>query len=139
LASERIRHSTSDDLRAVLDLWRSAGAKATVTDSVERLSALLLADPGALLVADIEGAVVGTLIVAWDGWRGSFYRLAVHPEHRRRGLATRLVRQGEVQLRERGAIRLSAIVAGDEPSAPNFWSAAGYTRQAQRLRFVRNF
>jgi predicted MFS family arabinose efflux permease len=38
---------------------------------------LLNADPEALLVAEVDGVVVGSLIAAWDGWRGSFYRLAV--------------------------------------------------------------
>jgi ribosomal protein S18 acetylase RimI-like enzyme len=43
--------------------------------------------PGALLVAEIDGVLAGSLIAAWDGWRGSFYQPAVSPEHRRRGLA----------------------------------------------------
>ena len=35
--------------------------------------------------------MVGSLIAAWDGWRGSFYRLAVHPERRRQRIATALL------------------------------------------------
>jgi ribosomal protein S18 acetylase RimI-like enzyme len=83
--------------------------------------------------------VVGSLIAAWNGWRGSFYRLAVHPEHRRNGLATRLVREGEKRLRDRGAVRLDAIVAADEVGAMSFWRAVGYEHQGDRSRFVRNF
>jgi ribosomal protein S18 acetylase RimI-like enzyme len=110
----------------------------TVTDSVDSLSGLLAADPGALLVADAGRRVVGSLIAAWNGWRGSFYRLAVHPEYRRRGLATLLVREGETRLRELGAVRLDAIAAADELAAIGFWSAVGYERQGDRSRFVRN-
>jgi len=73
----------------------------------------------------------------WDGWRGSFYRLAVHPEHRREGLATELVREGERRLAAHDAERLTAIVAGEDPGAHEFWAAAGYERQADRERFVR--
>ncbi len=90
---------------------------------------MLWADPGALLVAEHAGIVVGSLIAAWDGWRASFYRLAVAPEHRRKGLATTLLREGERRLRERGAIRLTAIVADNEAGAMGFWRAAGYERQ----------
>jgi ribosomal protein S18 acetylase RimI-like enzyme len=88
--------------------------------------------PLALLIADARGEVVGSLIVAWNGWRGSFYRLVVHPDHRRRGLATRLVREGETRLRDRGAVRLDAIVA-DEVAAMSFgaWSATSVSMTAR--------
>ena len=79
------------------------------------------------------------MIAAWNGWRGSFYRLAVDPGHRRRGLATRLVRLGEQRLRERGALRIDALAATHEPVATGFWEACGYRSQPERTRFVRNF
>ncbi len=42
-----------------------------------------------------DGAIVATLIAAWDGWRGNMYRLAVAPELRREGIARTLVEAGE--------------------------------------------
>jgi ribosomal protein S18 acetylase RimI-like enzyme len=120
-------------------MWAASGSRPTVTDSIESLCSLLAVDPHALLIAQARGDVVGSLIAAWNGWRGSFYRLAVHPEHRRNGLATRLVREGEKRLRDRGAVRLDAIVAADEVGAMSFWRAVGYEHQGDRSRFVRNF
>jgi ribosomal protein S18 acetylase RimI-like enzyme len=131
-----IRNATEGDISTVLDLWVAADSVPTVTDSRDGLVRLLRADPGALLVAEHAGIVVGTLIAAWDGWRGSFYRLAVSPEHRRRGLATMLLREGERRLHECGAVRLTAIVADQESGAIGFWRAAGYERQQHRARFV---
>jgi ribosomal protein S18 acetylase RimI-like enzyme len=139
LSSSSIRHGTPDDLDGVLDLWALSAAPPTVTDNIEALRSLVAQDPYALLMAGARGEVVGSLIAAWNGWRGSFYRLVVHPDHRRRGLATRLVREGEKRLRDRGAVRLDAIVAADEVAAMSFWSAVGYARQHDRSRFVRNF
>jgi ribosomal protein S18 acetylase RimI-like enzyme len=137
LTSWTIRDGGQDDLEALLRLWRLSDALPTVTDSVESLSRLLAFDARAILVADTQGEVVGSLISAWNGWRGSFYRLAVAPSFRRRGMASALVREGEKRLRERGAIRLDAIVATDEASAQRFWTAVGYERQDNRSRFVR--
>jgi ribosomal protein S18 acetylase RimI-like enzyme len=133
-----IRNATEEDIAAVLDLWAAAGSLPSVSDSPDGLARLLAADPQALLVAELGGALVGSLIAAWDGWRGSFYRLAVLPEHRRKGLATTLLREGERRLRGRGAVRLTAIVADDEAGAMDFWRAAGYERQPHRARFVRH-
>ena len=137
--SPRIRPGSDDELGAVLDLWSVAETVPTPTDRLEPLRVLLSFDPGALIVADAGEELVGSLIAAWNGWRGSFYRLAVHPAYRRRGLGMRLVRAGEEHLRERGAVRLDALVADDQAAALGFWHAAGYEHQADRRRFVRNF
>lgn len=133
-----IRNATKEDIQSVLDLWAAAGSLPSVTDSRDGLTQLLATDPQALLVAEFDGVLAGSLIAAWDGWRGSFYRLAVSPEHRRKGLATMLLREGERRLRERGAVRLTAIVADDEVGAMAFWRAVGYEQQQHRARFVRH-
>lgn len=120
----------------MLRLWVASGGHKTVTDSHEGLLTLLASDDDALLVAEHDGKLVGSLIAVWDGWRGSFYRLAVHPHNRRRGIATALLREGERRIRARGAVRLTAIAVEDDPPAVGFWRAAGYERQRSRVRFV---
>jgi ribosomal protein S18 acetylase RimI-like enzyme len=65
-------------------------------------------------VAEVDGRIVGALIAASDGWRGSMYRLAVDPQYRGRGIARRLVACGEARLRERGVPRVTALVSGED-------------------------
>lgn len=132
-----IRIAAEDDIASVLDLWVASGSQPSVSDSPDGLARLLADDPQALLVAELDGVLAGSLIAAWDGWRGSFYRLVVSPEHRRKGLARMLLAEGERRLRDRGAVRLTAIVADDEAGAMAFWRAAGYEHQQHRARFVR--
>jgi hypothetical protein len=48
------------------------------------------------------------------------------------------VRAGERHLAERGARRVTALVAHDEPDAVGLWAAAGYARDADIVRWVRN-
>jgi ribosomal protein S18 acetylase RimI-like enzyme len=133
-----IRLATPDTFGRVLGLWLAADADPTVTDTIDSLGCLHATDPEALLIAEENGDVIGTLIAAWNGWRGSLYRLAVHPRRRRQGVATCLVREGERRLRDRGALRIDAIIADDDPAAEGFWNANGYARQQGRSRFVRN-
>jgi ribosomal protein S18 acetylase RimI-like enzyme len=130
------RNATSSDLAAVLELWRTAGVAPGVSDTHDGVAARLRHDPEGLLIADCDGVPIGSLIAVWDGWRGSFYRLAVRPERRREGIAAALLGEGERRLRARGAQRLTAIVADQDPGAMEFWRAAGYRRQADRTRFV---
>jgi len=132
-----IRRAREADIGSVLRLWAIAGGPESVGATREGILRLLATDRDGLLPAESDGELIGTLIAVWDGWRGSFYRIAVHPERRRQGLATALLQEGERQLTGRGAIRLTAIVAHDDPAAVGFWQAAGYRRQTDRVRFVR--
>ncbi len=133
-----LRPARHEDIDAILRLWREASAVPSVTDDAESLRNLLDRDSHALLIAELDGRIAGSLIAAWDGWRASFYRLAVAPSHRRLGLARALVAAGEAQLRARGARRFTALVDTGEEHALAFWTAAGYRAQHERLRFVRD-
>jgi ribosomal protein S18 acetylase RimI-like enzyme len=103
-------------------------------DDIRSLRLLVAHDPGALLIAKADSQIVGSVIAAWDGWRGSAYRLVVAPELRRRGLGRRLVSEAENRLAALGAVRLQAIVEESEPLATGFWRASAWHEQAERLR-----
>jgi ribosomal protein S18 acetylase RimI-like enzyme len=132
-----VRRGTTRDVAAVLQLWRDAGAVPGTTDDTGGLQALLDFDAGAMLVAEVDGDVVGSLIAAWDGWRGNMYRLAVRPAHRRHGIASRLVRAGEERLRSLGCRRITALVVDEHDHAVALWTHVGYTRVPGTRRFVR--
>jgi ribosomal protein S18 acetylase RimI-like enzyme len=134
-----IRPAEPEDVPGVLRLWAIARSEHAATPDrqpdVERLVHEL---PGSLLVAERDGELVGALIAAWDGWRGNMYRLSVHPIHRRQRIGLALVRAGETRLRERGARRVTALVAHDDRVAAALWDAAGYPRDSVIGRRVRN-
>lgn len=134
-----IRPAARDDITGVLDLWAASRSAAAVTpDTHESASRLLERDPEALLVAVEDGVVVAALVAGWDGWRANLYRLAVRPTHRRRGVARALVDAAHERLRASGAPRATALVAADEADAAGFWEAAGYGRDPQMARYVRD-
>ena len=132
-----IRRCDADDAESLLALWSAAGSSPSVTDTVADVRRAIGHPEGAVFVAEIDGAVVGSLIATWDGWRGNMYRLAVLPQYRRQGIATALVREGEAELRRRGARRTSAIVLIDAEHADGFWTHSGYIRQHEAGRFTK--
>ena len=137
--SVTVRSATAADVDAVLAVWAEArSAAARTPDTPEAVHALLERDPGALLVAERDGRLVGALVAGWDGWRGNVYRLGVVPTHRREGIARLLVEAGHERLRELGARRVTALVGGDEGAAHRLWRAVGYQRDEFVHRFVRD-
>lgn len=118
-----IRPATASDIEVVIRVWKDAGAHPTITDDCEGLARLLADAPGSLLVATDAGEVIGTIIAAWNGWRGGIYRIAVASSHRRMGLATTLLRHAIQRLESLGARRIDAFVVADDPLAGAFWDA----------------
>jgi ribosomal protein S18 acetylase RimI-like enzyme len=133
-----IRSARADELDAVLAFWRLATEVPSSTDDLAGLSALMARDPGALVVASEDGAIIGTLIAGWDGWRGAFYRVGVHPEYRGRGIGRALVREGEARLTSRGCRRLSLFAVAAHQGAVAFWTALGYQPDPDEVRFTKN-
>jgi ribosomal protein S18 acetylase RimI-like enzyme len=131
-----LRSGNLSDIPAVLALWREAEAEPTHTDDLLSLTKLIERDPRALVVAEVEGQIVGSVIAGWDGWRGSIYRLAVAPEARRAGLGRRLVTEAEQRLAGLGARRLQTFVVATDAQATGFWRSSGWEEQVERLRFV---
>src|SRR2546429_1814001 len=78
-----LRPCRTTDVKQVLELWRRAGAEASVTDDPGSLRRRLRHDRKLFLLAWDRGRLVGTLIGGWDGWRGHMYRLAGGPGCRR--------------------------------------------------------
>ena len=130
-----IRVASSADVSSLLALWAAADAIPSATDDVDGVR--LAIESGVVLVAEEAGVVVGSLIAAFDGWRGNLYRLAVHPDHRRNGLATRLVEAGEQRLRDAGCRRITALVVTEEDHATAFWRSAGYDFDERIARYVK--
>ena len=106
-AAIELRECRLEDADTVLDLWRRAGAVPRPTDHPEALRKRIAHDDGLFLLAVDGDRVAGSLIGSWDGWRAGHARLAVDPEYRRRGVATRLVEEVERRQRALGAGRRS--------------------------------
>jgi ribosomal protein S18 acetylase RimI-like enzyme len=134
-----VRPSQASDLPRVLALWEEErSGHASIPDRIEDLERLTEDSPAALLVAEREGEIVGALIAAWDGWRGNMYRLAVREDCRRQGIGLQLTRAAEDYLRDRGARRVTALVAFEDGNAGGFWDSAGYPQDEEIGRRVRN-
>jgi len=133
-----IREARAEEVEVILALWKAAGSGPSITDTPEHLRMLNEGAPDLFLVAVIEGRLAGTVIGGWDNWRGHIYRLAVHPDFRRRGLARRLTDEIERRLQARGARRIYALAATKQEMGVQFWESLPYER-SKDIPYVRTF
>ena len=132
------RFAVPADADAVMTFWATAAEDShRPPDSPEAVLCLIARDPSALILAVDDEAIIGSIIVGWDGWRCHLYRLAVAPTHRRRGIARTLVSLAETRFTTYGGTRADAMVLDDNTDAHPTWSAAGYSPQDNWTRWVK--
>ena len=139
MTSVVLRPALISDIPAVLTFWKLAAedTNRVESDSGPALEHLLERDPGALMLAEDHGRIVGSLIAGWDGWRCHLYRFAVHPEQRRRGIGSALLEAAEQRFISLGGHRADAMVLADNDLAHPAWAAAGYAAQPEWQRWVK--
>ncbi|MDF9811341.1 GNAT family N-acetyltransferase [Streptomyces sp. SPB162] len=132
-----IRAAGPSDITAVLGFWQVAAEGASISDDEQGVARLIARDPEALLLAERGGALVGSVIAGFDGWRCHVYRLAVHPGARRQGIAAALLRATEERFAALGGRRSDAMVLQRNEVAHHAWKAAGYGAEEQWRRWTK--
>jgi len=124
-----IRRLTLDDYDELLALWRRSGLhslKSQGRDSRAGIARQLASGVQTILGLEVDGQLVGTVLVTHDSRKGWINRLAVDPSYRRRGLGTRLVEAAEEVLREQDIHVIAALVESDNPVSLVLFQKAGY-------------
>lgn len=122
-----IRPFAEADRPAVLALWALtfdySSAHNNPNDAIERKLAV---HPELFFVAEIDDQLVGTAMAGYDGHRGWIYSVAVHPEHRRKKIATALMQHAEAALAARNCPKLNLQVMPGNEGAIALYQSLGY-------------
>lgn len=109
-------------------LWRAAfGYTTPHNDPLLTIEKKRAVQPELFLVA-VEGPdLLGTVMGGYDGHRGWIYSLAVAPQHRRKGIATLLVREMERALSQRGCPKINLQILNSNAQVVRFYQSLGYS------------
>lgn len=124
-----LRTLTPADYPAAQALWlacRGMGLN-DVDDSPEGFTRFLLRNPTTCFAALEAQRLTGVILCGHDGRRGYIYHTAVHPDFRRRGIATALVERALEALRQEGVSKAALVVFRRNAEGDAFWASLGFT------------
>ncbi|WP_322806604.1 GNAT family N-acetyltransferase [Thermanaerothrix sp.] len=104
----------------------SPGVGLSQADTLQSLAHFLERNPGLNWIAKDECKVVGTLLCGYDGRRAYLYHVAVHPEYRRQGIGTALVKRCLDTLKNMGVEKAHLFVYTDNFDGIAFWTSLGW-------------
>jgi ribosomal protein S18 acetylase RimI-like enzyme len=122
-----IRPYKPEDKQAVINLWFACNLIVPANNPTRDIERKLKVTPGLFLVAILDGKIVGTCMAGYEGHRGWINYLAVAPDYRRQGIATRLMEVAEMKLKELGCPKINLQVRTTNTEVIQFYERIGYT------------
>lgn len=123
----QVRAFTPADTEAVVQLWQDCELTRPWNDPHKDIARKLSVSPDLFwLGCDADGRIIASIMVGYDGHRGSINYLAVHPEHQRRGHARQLMQRAEQVLSELGCPKLNLQVRTGNEAVLAFYERLGY-------------
>jgi len=123
-----IRPYKDSDEAAVIALWTTVfNYTAAHNNPLKAIRAKVAFQRELFFVAEVGGAVAGTVMGGYDGHRGWIYSLAVKPEFRRRGIATALMNHVEAELKKLGCCKINLQILAGNAEVAAFYQTLGYT------------
>jgi len=125
MAFEIVRYSSEFQV-PVVDLWRKCGLVVPLNDPLEDIQRKLEFQPDLFLVGLLDGRVVGSIMVGYEGHRGWINYLAVAPERQRRGYGRKLVLKAVDELKKMGCLKVNLQVRRSNTSVIEFYKHLGF-------------
>lgn len=121
-----IRPYIPDDKENVINLWFECNLVVPQNNPGKDIERKLNVKPEWFLVGVLEGQLVATCMVGYEGHRGWINYLAVDPKYQRKGIACQMMEEAENILRKVGCPKINLQVRETNPDVIKFYESIGY-------------
>ncbi len=112
--------------QAVINLWKECGLIVFQNDPAEDIKKKLEFQPGLFFVALLDGQLVGSVMVGYEGHRGWLNYLAVLPKYQKQGYGRKLVEKAIEELKKLGCLKVNLQVRKTNTSVISFYEHLGF-------------
>ncbi len=114
------------DISKLLTLWKTSGLKLSEdVQEMKKAEMMLELNQTSCFVAIDGNQIVGSIFGTFNGKRGWLYRLAVHPDHQKKGIGSKLYKMTEDALIKRGVTNIYIEVVKTNTCTP-FYHKRGF-------------
>jgi ribosomal protein S18 acetylase RimI-like enzyme len=121
-----IRTYRNSDEAHVINLWEKCKLVVPWNDPKKDIQRKLSERPDLFFVGLLENLLIASCMAGFDGHRGWVYYVAVHPKHRRKGFATKLMEIAEEKLKEIGCPKIQLMVRESNLRVIEFYKNISY-------------
>jgi ribosomal protein S18 acetylase RimI-like enzyme len=114
------------DTETVVDLWQRCGLTRPWNNPRKDIARKLTTQPELFRVGEVDGELMASVVIGFDGHRGWVYYLAVSPDHRGSGHGRTLMAHAEQLLTDIGCPKLNLQVRTGNEAVIGFYAALGY-------------
>lgn len=122
----KVRTYQDKDREALISLWRLVFPDDPPHNNPSLVITAKLAIDDLIFVALKYDCIVGAAMAGYDGHRGWLYAVAVDHDHRRQGIASRLVKYALDTLCQLGCIKTNLQVRSDNAQVVSFYESLGF-------------
>ena len=132
-----LRRLTIDDYEAMLTLWQRAGLHSIRPEGRDSRSEFEKQFAGGQIAIGLEedGQLIGVVLATHDTRKGWINRLAIDPDHRRKGYGEQLVQAAEDALHGAGLHLIAAFIEEGNTASLTLFEKLGYAAH-QHITYV---
>ena len=122
-----IRPFRPDDEDAVIELWHRCKLVVPWNDPHEDIATKLAFQPELFFVGAVDGKVIASVMVGYEGHRGWINYLAVDPDYQRQGIGRQMMAKAEAVLCDMGCPKINLQIRESNTGVIQFYEKIGFS------------
>lgn len=123
-----VRQYSPNDQEDVVRLWLKCGLIAPQNNPKRDIERKQKVNPEWFLVGTLDGQIIATCMVGYEGHRGWINYLAVSPRYQRQGFATQMMLEAERVLKDAGCPKINLQIRSFNKEVIAFYEAVGFKK-----------
>jgi ribosomal protein S18 acetylase RimI-like enzyme len=127
--SFQITRYSPKNQNAVIALWNACNLIVPQNDPLEDIQKKLAFQPELFFIALLDGQLIGSVMVGYEGHRGWIQYLAVLPAYQKRGYGRKLVNKAIGELRKLDCVKVNLQVRRSNAAVVDFYKHLGFEEE----------